>query len=126
MFAPQTILEALISQLRLCATVTDGDYRVAAVLWTDQKSEWKSAINEIRQHLPELISLGNYAPEKGSGPSIWLRCVVDRTIKVDGIGPTAVPIIYIPGFARNNLRADDSTPASIEPRVYLVNRGKVW
>jgi len=126
MSAPQTILEALISQLRLCATVTDGDYKVAAVLWTDQKSEWKSSISEIRQYLPELISFGNYAPEKGCGPAIWLRCVVDRTIKIEGIGPTTVPIIYIPGFARNNLRADDSTPASIEPLVYLVNRGKVW
>ena len=126
MSAPQTILEALISQLRLCATVTDGDYQVAAVLWTDQKSEWKSAIDEIRQHLPELVSLGDYAPEKGRGPAIWLRCVVDKTVKLDGIGPTTVPVIYIPGFSRNHLRADDSTPASIEPLVYLVNRGKVW
>ena len=126
MAAPQTILEALISQLRLSATVTDGDCQVAAVLWTDQKSEWKSAIDEIRLHLPELVSLGDYAPEKGRGPAIWLRCVVDKTIKVDGIGPTTVPIIYIPGFSRNQLRADASTPSSVEPLVYLVFRGKAW
>jgi hypothetical protein len=126
MAAPQTILEALIAQLRLCATVTDGDCQVAAVLWTDQKSEWKSAIDEIRLQLPELVSLGDYAPEKGRGPAIWLRCVVDKTVKVSGIGPSTVPIIYIPGFSRNNLRADASTPDSIEPLVYLVYRGKVW
>ena len=126
MAAPQTILEALIAQLRLCATVTDGDCQVAAVLWTDQKSEWKSAIDEIRLQLPELVSLGDYAPEKGRGPAIWLRCVVDKTIKVDGIGPTTVPIIYIPGFSRNHLRADANPAASVEPLVYLVYRGKVW
>jgi len=126
MAAPQTILEALIAQLRLCATVTDGDCQVAAVLWTDQKSEWKSAIDEIRLQLPELVSLGDYAPEKGRGPAIWLRCVVDKTFKVDGIGPATVPIIYIPGFSRNHLRADANPAASVEPLVYLVYRGKVW
>lgn len=126
MAVPQTILEALINQLRLCATVADGDCQVAAVLWTDQKSEWKSAIDDIRLQLPELVSLGDYAPDKGRGPAIWLRCVVDKTVQVAGIGPTTVPIIYIPGFSRNNLRADESTPDSIEPLVYLVYRGKVW
>ena len=126
MAVPQTILEALINQLRLCATVTDGDCQVAAVLWTDQKSEWKSAIDEIRLQLPEVVSLGDYAPEKGRGPAIWLRCVVDKTIKVDGIGPKTIPIIYIPGFSRNHLRADANPAASVEPLVYLVYRGKVW
>ena len=126
MAVPQTILEALINQLRLCATVADGDCEVAAVLWTDQKSEWKSAIDDIRLQLTELVSLGDYAPDKGRGPAIWLRCVVDKTVQVAGIGPTTVPIIYIPGFSRNNLRADESTPDSIEPLVYLVYRGKVW
>lgn len=126
MAAPQTILEALITQLRLCATKPDGDCQVAAVLWTDQKSEWKSAIDEIRLQLPELVSLGDYAPDKGRGPAIWLRCVVDKTVQVAGIGPETVPIIYIPGFSRNNLRADESTPDSVEPLVYLVYRGKVW
>ncbi len=126
MVVPQTVLEALAAQLRLCATVTDGDCQVAAVLWTDQKSEWKSAIDDIRLQIPELVSLGDYAPEKGRGPAIWLRCVVDKTIKVDGIGPDTVPIIYIPGFSRNQLRADANPAASVEPLVYLVYRGKVW
>ena len=126
MSAPQTIIEALATQLRLCATVTDGEYPVAAVLWTDQNAEWKPALDELRRQIPELVSLGSYAPEKGQGPAIWLRCVVDKTVKVDGIGEKTVPIIYVPGFSRNQLRADSSTSPIVEPLVELVFRGKVW
>ena len=35
--------------------------------------------------MPQLLVLGEYEPENRTGPSIWLRCVVDRVLELPGL-----------------------------------------
>lgn len=89
--------------------------------------------------MPELLTLGGYDPDVRAGPAIWLRCVVDGTIEPSGMpaadgpiepsdrGPAArVPIIYLPGLKRGNLRAGESCPEAVRPLVELLYRGVLW
>jgi hypothetical protein len=121
-----TIASELALRLRQAATVSGSEHPVAAVIWTDAKSEWLSAFDALRRQIPELLCLGAYNPERGMGPAIWLRCVVDKTIAVEGFPAGAVPILYVPGYSRAQLRADDLGPSQVRPLVDLALRGKVW
>ncbi len=48
----------------------------------------------LQTKLPELMVLGDYAPEKRTGPAIWLRCVLAR--QIEGIDfPVDTPPIFI-------------------------------
>jgi hypothetical protein len=121
-----TIASELALRLRQAASVSGSEHPVAAVIWTDAKSEWLSAYDALRSQIPELLCLGAYNPERGTGPAIWLRCVTDGTIVVEGFPTGAVPIIYVPGYSRAQLRADDLGPSQVRPLVDLALRGKVW
>jgi hypothetical protein len=46
------------------------------VLWTDKDRQWEFVINKVQVLLPELIVLGAYAPDKMTGPVIWIKCVI--------------------------------------------------
>jgi len=67
-------------------------------------------IPRLLEELPELVILGDYCPEKRTGPAIWLRSVVAR--KIDEAKPPAdrPPIIYLPGISRQDLRGVESFP----------------
>ena len=52
----------------------------AVVLWTDKDRQWEPVIHKIQGLLPELIVLGTYAPDKMTGPVIWIKCVLARTL----------------------------------------------
>lgn len=121
-----TIASELALRLRQFATVSGSEHPVAAVIWTDAKSEWLPAFDALRRQIPELLCLGSHNPERGTGPAIWLRCVVDKTIAVEGFPEGAVPIIYVPGYSRAQLRADELGPLEVRPLVDLALRGKVW
>jgi hypothetical protein len=121
-----TIASELALRLRQAASISGDEYPVAAVIWTDAKSEWLPAFEALRRQIPELLCLGAYNPERGTGPAIWLRCVADRTITLEGFPDGAIPIIYAPGYSRAQLRADELGPLEIRPLIDLALRGKVW
>ena len=122
----ETIASELALRLRQAASVSGDEHPVAAVIWTDAKSEWLPAFEALRRQIPELLSLGAYNPERGTGPAIWLRCIADRTITLEGFPDGDVPIIYAPGYSRAQLRADELGPLEIRPLIDLALRGKVW
>jgi hypothetical protein len=121
-----TPLDALIASLRACDTAPDGVARPAAILWTDPKREWLPLLEPLRERMPELVTLGDYAPDIRRGPAIWLRCVIDRTLAPAPIPEGATPVVYMPGVARSELRAGESCPDAIKPLVELQYRGTVW
>jgi hypothetical protein len=123
---PNTLVEALRSALSACASHPDGVQRPVAVLWTDPAAQWRSLAPALRASMPELLELGTYEPAQRRGPAIWLRCVVDRTIAVDGLAEDAVPILYLPGVGRQDLGKGDECPREVQPLVELVHRGVLW
>ena len=108
--APRTPLEALLQKLRDCNVCSDAELAPVAILWTDPKREWLPLIPQLRSALPELICLGAYDAEQRQGPSLWLRCMVDRSLADPGIPAAQIPILYLPGVSRQDLRAGERHP----------------
>lgn len=121
-----TLLDALVSVLRACDTAPDGVARPAAILWTDPEAQWLPLKPALLQRLPELVILGAYDPATRTGPAIWVRCVVDRTLEELRIPEGRTPIVYLPRVARQDLRAGESCRAELKPLVELMYRGTLW
>src|SRR5262245_31410829 len=100
------VIETLIRVLR-GASVFNPEVQAppACVLWPDADCQWESIIPRLQQELPELLILGDYAPEKRTGPAIWLRCMIAGAIDDIPLPPQRPPILYLPGVSRQELRA---------------------
>lgn len=126
MMTPPTLLEALIQMLHGCNVHGDTEEAPVAILWTDPRSEWKPLIPLLRQQLPELLCLGDYNPEHQQGPALWLRCIVDRSLPAAEAAAGQIPVIYLPGVSRQELRAGEGCPWALEPLIELMFRGSLW
>ncbi len=121
-----TVLDALIESLRARSVVLDGQERPVAVLWTDPKEEWRSLVDLLQSRVPELLVQGDWRPEARTGPAIWIRCVVDRAVEEPVLPDGRTPIVYLPGVARQQLRAGEECPDAWKPLVELMFRGALW
>ncbi|MFO0554580.1 MAG: BREX-1 system phosphatase PglZ type B [Polyangiaceae bacterium] len=104
----------------------EGEAAPAALLWADADKQWAALVARLQTALPHLFVLGTYDAAKRTGPAIWLRCVVDRVLEDVALDPGVVPILYLPGVARQSLRAGDECPRDLQPLVELQYRGRVW
>src|SRR4051812_4684142 len=109
-----SLADKLAEMLRLQAYAYAAGDQVApcAVLWPDPERLWENAIPELQTMVPELFLLGAYAPEKRSGPAVWLRCVEARLVEFSPPTGTA-PIFYLPGISRERLRAAEECPQEL-------------
>ena len=123
-----SILEILVERLRATADgYHDGaEEAPVAILWTDPDGAWKPVVVQMQGLMPELLMLGDYSPEHRTGPVIWLKCAIAGTIKEVTIPKGLVPILYLPGVARHQLRAADQCPWELQPLVELLYRGAIW
>lgn len=98
----------------------------ACILWPDPDRQWEAVVPQLQDALPEMVVLGAYAPDRRTGPAIWLRCAIAGTL--DGIDfPVGlVPILYLPGVARTDLRAVNECPDALKPLAELQYRGTIW
>jgi len=124
--APDTVLDRLIDQLRARVAPLDGQARPAAILWTDPKREWAPLVDPLLQRVEEYLALGDYAPARRTGPAVWVRCVVDGALDEPALPDDRPPIIYLPGVARQDLRAGEQCPDGLKPLVELLFRGALW
>ena len=121
-----TVLDRLLASLRAKAAPLDGETRPAAVLWTDPREEWRPLVDLLLQNVDECVVLGDYAPARRTGPAVWVRCVVDRTLDEPALPDGRPPIVYLPGVARQDLRAGGECPDRLRPLVELLFRGALW
>ncbi|MDB6112932.1 MAG: putative cytosolic protein, partial [Pedosphaera sp.] len=124
--ATGTVAGGLILSLRTAGLFTVGD-QVApcAILWTDLERQWESVLSDLRALIPELFVLGNYNPQERTGPAIWLRCVEARVIE-PSLPQGQIPVLYLPGISKQQLRAVEEFPAELHPLAELQFRGTVW
>lgn len=121
------VLEALRNSLVAAGRYNPNDVtRPAVILWTDVDKQWLPVISQLRTLLPELFVYGQYQPEKKTGPAIWLRCVIERTLPEVALPENAIPIIYLPGISRQLLRNAQECPDELKPFVELQYRGVCW
>lgn len=104
----------------------EGEATAAALLWADPDKQWAALVARLQTALPHLFVLGTYDAARRTGPAIWLRCVVESVLEDVALESGVVPILYLPGVARQSLRAGDECPRDLQPLVELQYRGRVW
>jgi hypothetical protein len=122
-----TPLTALIQALR---TAADYDPRVEsppeAVLWCDPHREFVPLLPALRQATPNLLTLGDYDPARRQGPAIWLRAALGRAIPEVVWEGDAPAILYLPGVARETLRAAEDCPQPLQLLAWFVVGGTLF
>lgn len=121
----ETLIDSLVSTFTSLVMAPDGMTPPATILWTDVDGQWLSVIPALKKAIPHLYSLGAYQAKERSGPSIWLRCVVERAVP-EAPSRDAVPILYLPRVGRQDLRAGGDCPRELQPLIELQYRGAVW
>ena len=120
-------MPALVKAIR-SASVFNPDVQVApaCILWPDKDRQWEAVIPRLQGEMPELLVLGDYAPEKRTGPAIWLRCVIAGAAVGVELPAERPPIFYLPGVSRQDLRAVEGCPDRLKPLAELQYRGAIW
>lgn len=118
----QTVIDALVEALNNAAGFNSNDAAApVTILWTDKERHFQKLIPRLRSILP-ILTLGKYDPTSLTGPSIWLKCVLARTLSVPGL-TEGVPIVYLPNISRQEIRAVDTSPRELVPLLELQYRG---
>jgi hypothetical protein len=123
---PERPIDAMIASLEQSLVSSDGVAPPVAVLWTDGDGQWAEFVGRLGAALPNLFTLGMYDPDRRTGPAIWLRCIVDRTLPEVWPATAPPPILYLPRVERQQLRAGGDCPRELQPLVELQYRGTVW
>ena len=127
MSTERTVLDALLASLEKAATYNRNiQVAPAVVLWPDHRTEWAPLISKLRAVLPQLLTLGDYDPAARTGPATWLKCMIARTLPEADWAEDDVPILYLPGVSRLDLRAVESCPKHLQPLAELQYRGVFW
>jgi hypothetical protein len=118
----ETVLDRIVGCLH-GALAYNANVREApvALLWPDEAAQWQPIVGRIGERVP-IVSLGTCDPLARRGPAYWIRCVVAGTVNA-GL-PDGIPVVYMPGVARNALRAVDSCPAELAPIAELQYRSQ--
>lgn len=116
------VLDGLVAALDGAGN-SDGNVFVkpASVMWPDHARQWEGAIAGLRDQR-RVLTLGPYHPGDGCGPALWLRCVVGGLVEVDG--PEGLPILYLPGVSREDLRAVSAQDQVLAPLASLQHRSQ--
>ena len=123
---PGTLLAAVEASLLAATRHHVGvEAPPAAILWTDADGQWQPVVKKLQERLPQLVTFGPYESAKRSGPAVWIKCIVARTIDL-GLPENVVPIVYLPNVSRQTLRAAADCPLLLQPLVELQYRGVVW
>lgn len=125
-YSANTLLELLVRSLEQAGRHSPGEVAPAAILWPDADGQWQVLVPQLRKLMPHLVVLGNYAPDQGEGPAIWVRCVIERSLPEVPLPERAVPVVYMPNVSRQTLRAVEECPDILKPLVELQYRGTVW
>ena len=122
-----TVVERLKASLEAASAHNPNDAeKPVAVLWTDRDSQWQPILARLRALMPQLLTLGEYEPEGRIGPSIWLRCAVDRVLELPELAIDMTPVLYLPDVSRQALGSAQACPSDLKPLVELQYRGTCW
>jgi len=123
----QTILDLIRAKLAARATVTDGlEESPLCVLWPDRDRQWEPALPRLLEDIPELIALGANAPQSRTGPAIWIRCAIAKTLDDVKLPDDRIPVVYLPGVSRDDLKNVTDMPGVLQPLAYLQFIGVIW
>ena len=122
----ETFYETLVKALDTAGEYNSADQVApAGILWTDKDRQWEKLIPLLAERLP-IFSLGEYNLETSSGPAYWLRCVIAGAFPKLFSPHEKIPILYLPGVSRQEIRAVEECPRALQPLAELQYRGILW
>lgn len=88
----------------------------------------------LQESIPHLLIYGNYEPSKKQGPAIWLKCMIARVLPKASWDADAIPIIYLPGVAKSDLRNVENAIFNFQPlleyqytgSLFMQENGREW
>jgi hypothetical protein len=103
------------------------------ILWPDKERQWEPVLPVLGERVRHLLILGPYAANCKTGPAIWLRRMIGRTLP-EANWPACpadrpektIPILYLRGVSRQELRAVAECPPALMPLAELQYRGAFW
>jgi len=104
------------------------------ILWPDPERQWTEVIPDLQATFPHLLIYGQYDLLKKQGPSIWLKCMVAKTLPEANWEKDTTPIIYLPGISKNELRNVEGAGLAFQPlleyqytgTLFTQENGKEW
>jgi hypothetical protein len=104
------------------------------ILWPDPELQWVDVISVLQSSLRQLLIYGSYEPAKKQGPAIWLKCMISKMLPGADWDTDFIPIIYLPGVAKNDLRNVESAVFNFQPlleyqytgTLFIQENGREW
>lgn len=101
--------------------------RPEVILWPDPERQWEAVIPILQEQLPALLVLGAFQPAKRTGPVIWIKCMVARELSESADWPAeTIPIIYLPGFSKNNVKNFAQGDLGLQPLMEYLYTGALF
>ena len=121
------LINNIINSIRAAANYNpEAESPPQCILWTDKEKLWEKAVEVLKGEMPELLVLGEYKPEVHMGPAIWLRVAISGLIDSYKVPIGKVPVLYLPGVSRQDIRAVESCSEELMPLAELQYRGVIW
>lgn len=96
------------------------------ILWPDPENQWLDVIAVLQSTLPQLLIYGSYEPSQKQGPAIWLKCMIAKMLPEADWDSDAIPIIYLPGVAKNDLRNVENAVFNFQPLLEYQYTGTLF
>jgi len=121
------LIDKIVDSIRSAANYnSEAEYPPQCILWTDKEKLWEKTLPVLKDEMPELLILGEYKPEGHIGPAIWLRVALSGFIESYNVPVGKIPVLYLPGVSRQDIRAVESCPEELKPLAELQYRGVMW
>lgn len=104
------------------------------ILWPDPDRQWTEIIGVLQAEMPQLLIFGPYDSTKKQGPAIWIKCMVAKELPDADWNDEVIPIIYLPGVAKSDLRNVENAIFNLQPlleyqytgTLFIQENGKEW
>lgn len=104
------------------------------ILWPDPESQFAGVIGVLQSNLPQLMVYGTFDPAKKQGPAIWIKCMITRALPEANWNENAIPIIYLPGVSKADLRNVENAVFNFQPlleyqytgNLFMQENGREW
>jgi hypothetical protein len=104
------------------------------ILWPDPEHQWSEVMEILQESIPHLLIYGSFEPARKQGPAIWLKCMIAKTLPEANWDAEAIPIIYLPGVAKSDLRNVENVVFNLQPlleyqytgTLFIQENGREW
>ena len=96
------------------------------ILWPDPENQWIDVIEVLQESIPHLLIYGSYDPAKKQGPAIWLKCMMAKVLPEADWDADTIPIIYLPGVAKSDLRNVENAVFNFQPLLEYQYTGTLF